>query len=348
MLNITKEDISGNFMRVSDFIAKTLVDYGAKYVYGIMGGGASGLNDGFIQNPDLTYICTHHEQGAGYAACGEAKVTRNIAVVNPTTGCGGANCITPLLDAWQDSLPLVFISGNVKLSQCSSYINRTNECSIRKYGIQESDIISTVASTTKYSKLVESVDEVSSVLHTALNTALTPRMGPVWLDIPSDIQHALISEEQMLKPHTNQKSRIVTKVNLEKFFKAKRPLVLAGYGVYLSKTEQLFKKFVETNNIPFVTSYLGIDIMPYNHPLNMGTIGIKGSRAGNFAIQNCDALLILGCSLNCSHTGYDEKLFSPNSHKIQVDVDRNEFRKNKIEIDEFYQLELGDFFSNYE
>ena len=113
-------------MRVSDYIAKTLVEYGAKYVYGIMGGGASGLNDGFIQNKNLTYICTHHEQGAGYAACGEAKVTRNISVVNPTTGCGGGNCITPLLDAWQDSLPVVFISGNVKLNQCSSYINKIN------------------------------------------------------------------------------------------------------------------------------------------------------------------------------------------------------------------------------
>lgn len=332
-------------MRVSDFIAKTLVEYGAKYVYGIMGGGASGLNDGFIQNENIKYICTHHEQGAGYAACGEAKVTRNIAVVNPTTGCGGANCITPLLDAWQDSLPLVFISGNVKLSQCSSYINRLEECNIRKYGVQESDIISTVSSTTKYAKLIESVDEVSYVLHKALNTALMPRMGPVWLDVPSDIQHALISEEQMVKPNFKH-SRVVEQIDLSGLKKAKRPLILAGYGVYLSRTEDKFKKFVETYNIPFVTSYLAIDIMPYDHNLNLGTIGIKGSRAGNFSIQNCDYLLILGCSLNCSHTGYDEKLFSPNSYKVQVDIDRNEFSKNKINIDKFYQQELGDFFNN--
>ena len=333
-------------MRVSDYIAKTLVEYGAKYVYGIMGGGASGLNDGFIQNKDITYICTHHEQGAGYAACGEAKVTRKIAVVNPTTGCGGANCITPLLDAWQDSLPLIFISGNVKLNQCSSYINRLNDCDIRKYGIQESDIISTVASTTKYAKLIENTDDVSKILHTALSTALSPRMGPVWIDVPSDIQHAMLTEKQMIKPEIF-KNRIVKNVDLEKLLKAKRPLILAGYGVYLSKTEKRFKEFVETYNIPFVTSYLGIDIVPYSHPLNMGTIGIKGSRAGNFAIQNCDYLLVLGCSMNCSHTGYDEKLFSPNSYKVQVDVDRNEFSKNKIKIDEFHQLELGDFFSNY-
>lgn len=333
-------------MRVSDFIAKTLVDYGAKNVYGIMGGGASGLNDGFIQNNDLRYICTHHEQGAGYAACGEAKITRNITVVNPTTGCGGANCITPLLDAWQDSLPVVFISGNVKLSQCSSYINRNNECEIRKYGIQESDIISTVSSTSKYSKLIENVDDVSSILHTAITTALNPRMGPVWIDVPSDIQHALMSEEQMLKPKLTH-NRVVENVNLEKLLKAKRPLILAGYGIYLSKSEKLFKDFVEKHQIPFVTSYLGIDILPYNHPLNLGTIGIKGSRAGNFAIQNCDYLLILGCSMNCSHTGYDEKLFSPNSYKVQVDIDRNEFKKNKVHIDQFFQIELGDFFSNY-
>ena len=120
-------------MRVCDWIANYLYDNGVTNVHGLMGGGSSGLNDGFIKHGKINYICYHHEQGAGYAACGEAKVTRKIAVVNPTTGCGGANCITPLLDAWQDSLPLIFISGNVKLNQCSSYINRLNDCDIRKY-----------------------------------------------------------------------------------------------------------------------------------------------------------------------------------------------------------------------
>ena len=334
-----------NKVRVADYISETLSSFGVKYVYGIMGGGAAGLNDGFIKNKSIKYICTHHEQGAGYAACGEAKVTRKLSVVNPTTGCGGANCITPLLDAWQDSLPVMFISGNVKLEQCSSVINKRNNCNIRKYGIQESDIISTVKSLTKFSKLIESADETPSVLKEAIEAALTPRMGPVWIDIPSDIQHAYINLPSKIKFNFDYKNDTVS-IDISKLKNAKRPLVLAGYGVYLSGQSEAFKSFVEKNNLPFVTSYLGIDLLPYEHDLNLGSIGIKGSRAGNFALQNCDYLLILGCSLNCSHTGYDEKLFSPNSYKVQIDIDNNEFKKNKVKIDEFYECDLGVFFKN--
>ena len=334
-----------NKVRVADYISETLSSFGVKYVYGIMGGGAAGLNDGFIKNKSIKYICTHHEQGAGYAACGEAKVTRKLSVVNPTTGCGGANCITPLLDAWQDSLPVMFISGNVKLEQCSSVINKRNNCNIRKYGIQESDIISTVKSLTKFSKLIESADETPSVLKEAIEAALTPRMGPVWIDIPSDIQHAYINLPSKIKFNFDYIHDTVS-IDISKLKNAKRPLVLAGYGVYLSGQSEAFKSFVEKNNLPFVTSYLGIDLLPYEHDLNLGSIGIKGSRAGNFALQNCDYLLILGCSLNCSHTGYDEKLFSPNSYKVQIDIDNNEFKKNKVKIDEFYECDLGVFFKN--
>lgn len=331
-------------IQVSDFIAEILASIGVKYIYGIMGGGASGLNDGFIKNKSLKYICTHHEQGAGYAACGEAKITNHLSVVNPTTGCGGANCITPLLDAWQDSLPVMFISGNVRRDHCSFLINDKNNCNIRKYGIQESDIISTVKSTTKYSRFIENAESVPDILKEAIESALCPRMGPVWIDVPSDIQHSYIAKPEnfVIKLPKIEYSTI----NLSSLLKAKRPLILAGYGITLSGQKAQFKNFVESMNIPFVTSYLGIDLLPYEHPLNLGTIGIKGSRAGNFAIHNCDYLLILGCSLNCSHTGYDEKLFSPHSYKVQIDIDDNEHKKNKIKIDEFYCANLGDFFLN--
>ena len=273
-------------MRVCDYVAERLASYGVKYVYGLMGGGASGLNDGFIQNKDIEYICFHHEQGAGYAAVGESKITNKISVVNPTTGCGGGNCITPLMVAFQDSLPVVFISGNVKLNQTSTYINEKQNVKIRKYGIQENDIISVVKSMTKYAKLVEDARDIPEILDYAIDQALSGRMGPVWIDIPSDIQHALLPED------------------------------------------------------------LAIDLLPYEDPLFIGPIGIKGSRAGNFAIQNCDLLLVLGCSLNCSHTGYDEKLFSPNSYKVMVDIDKNEYLKNTVKIDKFIESDLGDFFKN--
>jgi acetolactate synthase-1/2/3 large subunit len=333
-------------MRVADYIAKRLSEVGVRYVYGIMGGGAGGLNDGFIKNNDIQYVCFHHEQGAGHAAVGESKITKKLSVVNPTTGCGGTNCLTSLLDAWQDSIPVLFISGNVKLNQISSFINKTKNVSIRKYGVQEHDIISTVKSMTKYSKLVESVNDVAYELDKAIYEALSGRMGPVWLDIPSDIQHAEMPEQyETFKSqaknliNNNQLSNVLNIIN-----QYNRPIVLGGYGVILSNTSLAFKNFVEKNNLPFVTTYLGIEILGYEHSLNIGTIGIKGSRSGNFAIQNCDCLLILGCSLNSSHTGYDENLFSPNSYKIMVDVDENEYNKFNNKINKFIKMDLKDFF----
>ena len=335
-----------NNMRVADYISNKLSEYGVKNVYGLMGGGAAGLNDGFIKNKNIKYICFHNEQGAGYAAVGESKVTRKISVVNPTTGCGGTNCITPLLDAWQDSLPVVFLSGNVKKTQTSLFINRENNIFIRKYGIQEHNIIDTVKSITKYSKMVESASDIPYELDLAINTALSGRMGPVWLDIPSDIQHDKIPLEYKKFIPTKTSSSNDKFNHLDDIInKYTCPLILAGYGIVLSNTQHKFKNIIEKYQIPVVTSYLGIDILGHNHPLNLGTIGIKGSRAGNFALQNCNLLIILGCSLNCSHTGYDEKLFSPNSYKIMVDIDKNEYLKNTIKIDRFIETNLNDFLS---
>ena len=333
-------------MRVADYIAKRLHEHGVKYVYGIMGGGAAGLNDGFIKNKDIKYICSHHEQGSAHAAIGESKVTKKISVVNPTTGCGGTNCITSVLDAWQDSLPVVFISGNVKLGQTSAFINRENACKIRKFGIQEHDIISTVKSITKYSKVVESAEDISYELDYAIHMATTGRQGPVWLDIPSDIQGSAMPEEGTYKIFNKSKARTsgVKSNFLSKYISLyDKPLVLAGYGITLSKCKKEFKNFIEKNNIPFVTTFLGIDILGHNHPLCLGTIGIKGSRAGNFAIQNCDCLIVMGSSLNSSHLGYDEKLFSPNSYKIVIDIDSMEHRKPKVKIDKFIESDLKDF-----
>ena len=335
-------------MNVSEYIATHLSDIGVKYVYGIMGGGAAGLNDGFIKCRKITYVCTHHEQGAGHAAVGESKVTKQLAVVNPTTGCGGTNCITSVLDAWQDSLPVLFISGNVKLNQTSNYINRENDTNIRKYGVQEHDIVSTVKTITKYATVVERAEDVPYELDYAIHLARQSRMGPVWLDIPSDIQHTEmpLKYKTFIPPKKYSLSN-KNKPHIQKYLsKYQRPLVLAGYGITLSNTNTQFLSFINKNQLPFVTTYLGIDIVEHKHPLNMGTIGIKGSRAGNFAIQNCDLLIILGSSLNCSHTGYDEKQFSPKSFKLLVDIDRAEFKKNKTKIDKFYNIDLKEFFDN--
>ena len=176
-------------MRVCDWIADYLKSLGVERVHGLMGGGAAGLNDGFIKQ-NMPYICYHHEQGAGHAAIGESKYTGKLAVVNPTTGCAGTNCSTSVLDAWQDSVPVLFISGNVRRDTCSGWINHTNGVNIRKYGIQEHHVVDTYKSITKYSKFVIDPLEVAYTMQQAVYLATTGRPGPVWVDIPGDIQLA--------------------------------------------------------------------------------------------------------------------------------------------------------------
>jgi acetolactate synthase-1/2/3 large subunit len=168
-------------MRVCDWIAEFLYQRGVARVHGLMGGGASGLNDGFIKQAKLQYICYHNEQGAGHAAIGESKFTGKVSVVNPTTGCAGTNCATSVLDAWQDSVPVIFISGNVRKDTCSRYINRINNISLRKYGVQEHDVIETYRSMTKMSFFIQSPLEVERVFKHAWHIAITGRPGPVWI-----------------------------------------------------------------------------------------------------------------------------------------------------------------------
>jgi acetolactate synthase-1/2/3 large subunit len=330
-------------MRVCDWIAEFLYNYGIQRVHGLMGGGASGLNDGFIKNKKIEYICYHHEQGAGHSAIGESKYTGKLSVVNPTTGCGGTNCATSVLNAWQDSVPVLFLSGNVKLATCSHYINESKNINLRKYGVQEHHIVDTFKTMTKYSKFITNASEVSYEISKAIHIATSDRPGPVWIDIPSDIQVAPMTEYNLFS-----ESKIDNYYELyslrEKMYHSKRPIILAGYGIRQSNTVNQFVKFIEKYNIPYVSTYGARDYTSHDHYLNLGAIGIKGSRAGNFAVQNSDFLLILGSSIGSSVIGYDPKQFSPYSYKIMVDCDKNELDKEVIKIDEKYNCTLQSFF----
>lgn len=332
-------------MRVCDWIAEYLYQIGVKRVHGLMGGGASGLNDGFIKHGKIDYVCYHHEQGAGHAAIGESKFTGQLAVVNPTTGCAGTNCATSVLNAWQDSVPVLFISGNVRLNTCSGYINQTKGVNIRKYGIQEHNVVDTYKSMTKMSHFVMSPDEVAYRLQEAVWRATTGRPGPVWIDIPGDVQVAQMPENpsQFQPPTTTLKLQDYALIK-ELLSKAERPVVLAGYGIRQANVVDNFVKFIEKYQIPYVSTYGARDYTEDHHPLSVGAVGIKGSRAGNFAMQNADLLLILGSSLNASVVGYDPKQFSPASTKILVDIDWNEVNKDIVPIDHKYNDYLENFF----
>ena len=333
-------------MRVCDWIAQYLKSVGVERVHGLMGGGAAGLNDGFIKQ-GMPYVCYHHEQGAGHAAIGESKITGKLSVVNPTTGCAGTNCATSVLDAWQDSVPVLFLSGNVRLSTCSGYINQSRGVNIRKYGIQEHHIVDTYKSMTKASLFVTNIEDVAFTIQYAVSLAQTGRPGPVWVDIPGDIQLAKMPESYSNyhgpapDPARNQPDYAAIKQRIEQ---AERPVVLAGYGIRQNNSVDEFIKFVEQYQIPYVGTYGARDYTAHEHSLNIGSIGQRGSRAGNFALQNADLLLILGSSLNASVIGYDPTQFSPVSYKMMVDCDDSELNKDIVKIDLKIQTDLTNFF----
>ncbi|MBM10328.1 MAG: hypothetical protein CMF69_12325 [Magnetovibrio sp.] len=331
--------------RVADWIADAIYSSGVTCVHGLMGGGAAVLNDGFIKHEKLQYICYHHEQAAGHAAIGESKYSGKISFVNPTTGCGGTNCITSVLNAWQDSVPVFFLSGTVNLETCSTFINQTSGLNLRTYGTQEHNITETVKSITKFSKFVDNPDELPSIFYEAVDLSQKGRPGPVWVDIPSDIQAYPAPRSKFEYSSDNRESENLDFAPAcELLNSAERPIVLAGGGIRQSGCINEFINFIESQNIPIVTTYAARDYLPYDHRLNIGAVGIKGSRAGNFALQNADLLLILGCRLASSVIGYDPALFSPTSKKIMIDCDGNELRKNIINLDQKYEADLKKFF----
>lgn len=312
-------------MRVVDYIIDQVYNAGANHIFTVTGGGAMFLNDAIACHPKIKAVCNHHEQASAMAAVAYAKYTGGISAVCPTTGCGGTNTITGLLGAWQDSVPVIFISGNVNLNQIAPK-------GVRNLGVQEANIVEIVKPITKFAKIIESVDEVEIVVKEAIKQATTGRPGPVWIDIPMNIQGASIK---------------IFNLNKE-IEKAKRPLILAGNGINcagISKKE--FRNYIHRFKIPVVTSFNAVDLIESEDPYFVGRVGIKGTRAGNFAMQNCDLLFVLGCRLSVPVTGYDYSQFARESKVIVVDIDAHEHSKNTVKIDKFIHMDLKDFFDSY-
>ena len=331
-------------MRVADWIAEHLHSIGVRRVHGLMGGGAAGLNDGFIKHPGIEYICYHHEQGAGHAALGEAKYTGQLAVVNPTTGCAGTNCSTSVLNGYQDGVPVLFLSGNVRLDNTAQYINKERNIRIRHYGAQEHNIVSTMESITKDSYFVTSPEVVEDALKAAVFFATTGRPGPVWVDIPANVQTAQMPELRNLNYKEFAAAPVDAADVWKKIYASDRPLIVAGVGIRQANRVVAFRDFVEKYQIPFVTTYGAQDYAPYDHPLNIGTPGVRGNRAGNFAMQNADLLLFLGTSLGAPVVGYDPKQFNPTAYKIYVDIEQDELNKGIIPVDMKIHTSVQNFF----
>lgn len=331
-------------IRVADYVSQTLVKHGADTVFLLSGGGMMHLMDSAGRTPGMKYICNHHEQAGAMAADAFARVKGSLAACYATSGPGGTNTITGLAGAWLDSAPVFFVSGQSKVSQT---IRGTNAEGLRQFGTFEIDIVPVVSSLAKYSAFVGRAADIRYHMERAIYEAMTGRPGPVWLDIPVDVQGAMIdpSELKGFVPQVENQSRKDQSAELlaamEKFKSAKRPLILAGHGIRTSGSAEKFRKTLETFKVPIVTTQLATDLLPYLHPLFVGHPGMKGDRAGNFAVQNADALLVLGSSLHVLTTGYELDKFSPKSFKIQIDPDPAILRREQVGVNVKVNLDVS-------
>ncbi|MEK7618162.1 MAG: thiamine pyrophosphate-binding protein [Patescibacteria group bacterium] len=336
-------------MRVADYIAQFIEQLGVKHVFMVTGGGMMFLSDGVAANKNLSPVFTHHEQAASMAAFAYSKYTQNWGAAFFTTGCGSTNAITGLLDAWLDNIPVLYISGQVKKRETT----HNSGLPLRQFGVQEADIIPVVSSLTKFTVMVNEPETIRYFLEKAVYLATLGRPGPVWLDVPLDVQGANIDESSLIgfdpKEIALDFKVEATAAEIEKITgllkAAKRPVILAGHGIRIGRAIPEFREFIEKYQIPVVGTYLAIDYLPYDHPLFIGKSGLKGDRAGNFALQNSDLILNLGSRLNITVTGYEYKLFAREAKIVVVDIDPKEHQKNTVKIDLFVNADVKIFFS---
>ena len=317
-------------MKVSDYITDFLVHKNINKCFSVTGGFAMHLNDSFGQKLDVLY--THGEQPAGYAALGWSSYAHNPSVCCVTSGCGATNAVTPCLIAYQDSVPVFFISGQVHRNDNI----RKYDGTIRGYFGSDCDIIESVKGITKYAVELTDPRDTLKVLEACYNNLTTGRLGPVWLSIPVDVQAMQVPED--ISYQTS-----FPKSFLDAWSNSKRPIVLAGNGIHLSKTKEKFRQFLKKHGVPYVVSFFGSDLGDDY----IGKTGLIGNRAGNFAIQNADLILCLGSRLSKSITGYSRDLFGREATVVYLDIDASEFIPEKkldiqlhMDLKTFFELEL--------
>lgn len=314
--------------RVADIILSALVERGITDCFAVVGGGAMFLDNALLHNTDMTKYFNHHEQACAMAAEGYARATGKMALVSVTSGPGGTNTLTGVMGAWVDSLPMIVVSGQVRYAVSVP----ATGLKLRTRGVQEFNIVDTVKTMTKYSKMVIDPLDVKYEVNKAIDIALEGRRGPVWLDIPQDVQSAWIEEDDLKEYSGAQETACTETAGITEFIfdelkKAKRPVFLSGAGVLCSGSRDLFREVMDKIKIPVVASFNGSDVLYREHPLCMGPIGPCGQRPANIAIQNSDLIISLGCSLGFSTTGFSQENFAPEAKLIAIDIDDQEQKK---------------------
>lgn len=324
-------------IRVADHIASLLTKHSISDLFSVTGGGAMHLNDAFGRSKDLRVIYNHHEQACAIAAESYTRLSNKLAAVCVTSGPGGTNAITGVLGGWLDSIPMLIISGQVRYDTTV----RSTGKPMRQLGDQEFDITRSVAPMTKYAVMVTDPLSIAYHVERAIFLATHGRPGPVWIDIPLNIQAAIIETDDLLSYDPQEDagelpaaiSHDIIEQIIERLSTAKRPLILAGTAIRLADCHDDFIRLVDLLQIPVVTAWNAHDTLWNEHPLFVGRPGTVGDRPGNLIVQNCDVLLVLGSRLNIRQISYNWQMFAKDAYKISVDIDPLELMKPTLSID---------------
>ncbi len=331
--------------RVADIIMDILADNGIEQAFCVVGGGSMYLNNALGISKRIKTIYNHHEQACAMAADGYARYTMNKpALVCVTSGPGGTNTLTGVYGAYVDSIPMIVISGQCRYNTSVP----DSGLPLRTRGVQEFNIVDTVKTMTKYSKLVTNPLEIKREVQKAYDIAMSGRRGPVWLDIPQNVQNAMVEEADLLpvelKPEVvSATSEEIAKV-LQLLKQAKRPVIMAGSGINSGDAKAEFLKFLDEVKVPVVVASAQPDVLYRDHPLFVGMEGLNGQRAGNFVLQNADVVLVLASSLTFTETGWVQENFAPKAHIVMVNIDKYEPQKPGMHINTFIHSDIKSFF----
>lgn len=335
-------------IKVAKYISQFLVDNHITDCFMVTGGGAMHLDDAIGHQEEMHCTFNHHEQACAIAAEGYTRMTGKLAAVCVTSGPGGTNAITGVMGGWLDSIPMFIISGQVKRE---TTIWAVSELNLRQLGDQEFNVIDSVKNMTKYAVMVTNPQEIAYHLEKALFMATNGRGGPVWLDIPLDVQGARVETESLIHFDADQEvvwrtpkvKQSAIDILLNKIKESKAPLVLAGTGINLGDANKKLIAFLDKYQIPVATAWNANDAVAYDNPYYVGMPGTVGMRSGNFAVQNCDLLISLGCRLNIRMIGYTHYDFAKNAFKAIVDIDARELIKPTVQADLPIHSEVGQF-----
>lgn len=334
-------------IRVATLIADFLAAHGVRHVFSVTGGGAMYLNDALGHHASLRCIYCHHEQACAMAAEGYARMSGEVAAVCVTSGPGGTNAMTGVLGAWTDSVPMLVLSGQVKRETTV----RACGLPLRQLGDQEYDIVKSVAPMTKYAQMITDEREVLYHLERAFYLCTHGRQGPVWLDVPIDVQAAEVETEELAHFDASKGAEVPVlreeqiDALLARLTVARRPALLVGTGVRRAGAVREMQAFAKRLGAPLLTAWNAHDQVPDTHPLYCGRPSTVGTRGGNAVIQNADLLLVLGCRLNIRQIGYNYAAFAPDAYKIVVDIDENELKKPTVRVDLAIHADVRDVLS---